>query len=73
MNNYKVLFSVTEDYQKKIVDKLESNIAENNGKTEAQLPVPATYVIGKDGIIKYAQFDLNYKNRASIDEILNAL
>lgn len=70
MNDYKVLFSVTEDYQDKIREKLNSDIARNNGKTVAQLPVPATYVIGQDGTIKYAQFDLNYKNRASVEDIL---
>jgi len=73
MNDYKVLFSVTEAYQEKIRTKLESDIAFNNGKTEAQLPVPATYVIGQDGVIKFVQFDLNYKNRASVDDILKQL
>lgn len=73
MSDYKVLFSVTEAYQQRIRDRLDSDIALNNGKTVAQLPVPATYVIGKDGIIKYAQFDLDYKNRASVEDILQHL
>jgi len=64
---------VTDAYQKKIRDKLNTDIAENNGNKEAKLPVPATYVIGKDGVIKYVQFDLNYKNRASVEGILEHL
>jgi len=73
MKAYDVLFNVTEAYQQKIKDKLKTDIAENNGKDEASLPVPATYVIGQDGTIKYVQFDLNYKNRASVKEILEHL
>lgn len=70
MEDYDVLFHVTEAYQKKIRDKFNTDIAKNNGKPDARLPVPATYVIGQDGLIKYVQFDLNYKNRASVKEIL---
>jgi len=73
MSDYKVLFSVTEAYQERIRKGLKSDIAMNNGKTEAQLPVPATYVIGQDGIIKFVQFDLNYKNRASVEDIVKHL
>ncbi len=73
MSDYKVLFSVTDDYQDKIRKGLKSDIAVNNGKTEAKLPVPATYVIGQDGIIKFVQFDLNYKNRASVEDIVKHL
>lgn len=70
MEDYDVLFHVTEAYQKKIRDKFNTDIAKNNGKPDARLPVPATYVIGQDGTIKFVQFDLNYKNRASVKEIL---
>ncbi len=73
MKAYDVLFHVTEAYQEKIRKKFDVDIAENNGKSTAQLPVPATYLIGKDRKIKYTQFDLNYKNRASVDDILKNL
>jgi len=73
MSSYKVLFSVTDEYQERIRKGKEIDIAMNNGKTMAQLPVPATYVIGQDGIIKFVQFDLNYKNRASVADIVKHL
>jgi len=73
MSDYKVLFSVTDNYQERIRTGKQVDIAFSNGKTEAQLPVPATYVIGQDGIIKFVQFDLNYKNRASVADILKHL
>jgi len=71
--DYDVLFDVTKGYQRKIKTFLRTDIAENNGSDKAQLPVPATFVIGKDGIIKFKQFDYNYKNRASVKEILEHL
>jgi len=37
------------------------------------LPIPATYIISKDGIIIWRQFDPDHKNRASVKDILNAL
>jgi peroxiredoxin len=44
-----------------------------NGSNGANLPVPATYIIGKDGIIKYVFFNTDYRQRASVYDILNNL
>ena len=46
---------------------------ENNNQEEAKLPVPATYIIGKDGLIKWRHFNYNYSQRASVKEILDNL
>lgn len=73
MNQYKVSFNVTDDYQKKIEKALSTNIAESNNQKRAKLPVPATYIIDKTGKIHWKQFDLNYKNRASVKSIINNL
>ena len=67
---YDVLFGVTEAYQKKIKTLLFTDIAKNNEEEEANLPVPATYIINRKGEIVYRHFDINYKNRASVKEIL---
>ncbi|WP_340077517.1 peroxiredoxin-like family protein [Leptobacterium sp. I13] len=44
-----------------------------NGDTSNELPYTATYVIGTDGIIKYAFLDTNYKKRAAPEDIIDAL
>lgn len=44
-----------------------------NGSNGANLPVPATYIIGKDGVIKYIFFNVDYRKRASVQDILNNL
>lgn len=73
MNDYDVIFQVTKGYQNKIKMALSTDIAKNNGSEEAQLPVPATYIINQAGIIDYVHFDYNYKKRASVKDILENL
>lgn len=45
----------------------------NNGNRDHMLPVPATYVIGKNGKLTYVHFDKDYRNRASIKTLLGVL
>ena len=37
-----------------------TDITKNNNQEKATLPVPATYIIGKDGTIIWRHFDYNY-------------
>ncbi len=70
---FDVDYKVTDAYVDKVNEKLKISIAKNNAIGEAQLPVPATYVIDTDGIIVYSHFNPDYGKRASIDDILAAL
>ena len=49
------------------------NIAENNGTNGNFLPIPATYIIDKEGNITYRFFNADYKKRPSVAEILKNL
>jgi len=51
------------------------DLAANNGqKPDAvYLPVPAVYIIGRDGEIKYRYFEEDYKKQATVKDILNNL
>lgn len=73
MNAYKLDFYVTSEYQKMINEKLSADIATYNGTKEARLPVPATYIIGTDGKIKYVYFHPDYHQRPSAQDILDEL
>jgi peroxiredoxin len=73
MKDYDVMFSVTKAYQDKILSSFSIDIAKNNGRDAARLPVPATYIINKDGIIVAVQFDPDYKNRATVKWMLRNL
>jgi peroxiredoxin len=73
MKDYDVMFKVTKAYQDKILSGYSINIAENNGRDTAKLPVPATYIINKEGIIVAVQFDPDFRNRASVKWMLGNL
>jgi len=67
------MFSVTKAYQDKVKAGLSIDIAENNGRDTARLPVPATYIISKDGIIVAVQFDPDYNYRSTVKWMLQNL
>lgn len=72
MNAYKVAFELDE----KTTEKYKGwgiNLTERNGSSGNNLPVPAVYIINKEGKITYRYFDVNYANRATVQEILKNL
>lgn len=72
MKDYQVNFAVpqaTIDRYKNF--GIDFNVV--NGGNGANLPVPATYVIGKNGKIKYVFFNPDYRKRASVKEIVSYL
>jgi peroxiredoxin len=73
MKDYDVMFSVTKEYQDRILKSQSTDIARNNGRDAARLPVPATFIINRQGIIVAVQFDPDYHNRASVKWILKNL
>jgi len=69
MKEYGVDFVLSEKLQKKYKEYgVDLTVA--NGNDSQNLPVPATYVIGKNGKVKYVQYDPNYKNRSNAKDIL---
>jgi peroxiredoxin len=72
MKSYDVAYAVDhttiEKYKKYGIDFNESN-----GGNGANLPVPAIYVINKEGVIVFRHFDPDYRNRASVEDILKRL
>jgi peroxiredoxin len=72
MRDYKVSFAVDE----KTIEKYKGygiDFEKANGENGANLPVPATYIVGKDGYIKYVFFSADYSKRASVKDIINNL
>jgi peroxiredoxin len=73
MKDYDLMFNVTKEYQDSIMKNLSIDIAANNGRDVAHLPVPATYIISREGIIVAVQFDPDYNNRASVKWMIRNL
>ena len=73
MKNYKVFFHVTDKYNNYIEEAKGNRIEVFNGDSEPVMPIPATYLIGQDKIIKYVHYDPNYKKRSNVKEVINLL
>jgi peroxiredoxin len=73
MADYKVMFSVTDEYQKKLMSTSSTDLKKVNGHPEAHLPVPAAYIINRQGIIVASWFDPDYRKRASVKWMLQNL
>ncbi len=52
---------------------LGAGLKKTHSDDSQQLPIPATFIIGRDGIIRWRQFNPDYKKRASVKDILKAL
>ncbi len=72
MKMYKVNFAMDEKTIAKYKGYgIDLDIA--NGSNGNNLPVPATYIIGKDRKIKYVFFNTDYRKRVHVQDILNNL
>lgn len=72
MQAYKVNFKVDD----KTVEKYKGygiDFDKVNGSNGGNLPVPATYIIGKNGLIKQVFFNKDYTKRPSVQQILDNL
>lgn len=73
MESYKVAFEVNNKNVTKYYKFVNQRIAEYNEENNNVLPVPATYLIEKDGKISFVHYDPDYKSRSDLDEILKML
>jgi peroxiredoxin len=72
MSQYKVAYEV-DDKLDKTLKKYGIDVAKANGENGKVLPVPAVYIINKEGKIVYVYFDENYAKRPSVKEIVSML
>ncbi|MCP4911727.1 MAG: AhpC/TSA family protein [Oligoflexia bacterium] len=49
------------------------DLTKSQGNNQNELPLPGTYVINKDGTIKYAFIDSDYKKRLDPQDLLNII
>ncbi len=73
MKNYKVFFHVSDKYNDYIEEAKGNRIEVFNGDPEPVMPIPATYLIGQDKIIKYVHYDPNYKKRSNVKEVIELI
>ena len=73
MQAYHVDYMISEETVFKFLGPVTKRTAKANGNDEGVLPVPATYIIGNDGQIKWVHFDPDYSKRSTVAEILENL
>lgn len=73
MQDYGLLFEVPEELSDVYIRNFQLDIADYNGEGRYILPVPATYVIDRQGVIRAAFADTDYKKRMEPADILAAL
>jgi peroxiredoxin len=67
-----LVFWVGEEMQRLMLAR-NANPAESQGNDSWFLPIPATFIVGRDGIIKARHVDPDYRTRMEIDSVLRAL
>jgi peroxiredoxin len=69
---YGLAFGLPDDLAA-VYDKLGFDLQRVNGGHRSTLPLPATYVIDRSGVIRWAFVDTDYVNRAEPADVLAAL
>lgn len=67
-----LVFEVSKDV-KDIYQKFGVDLEKSQGNADWKLPIPATFVIKKDGTVSYSFVDSDYTKRASVEDIIKAL
>ncbi len=70
---YRLWFAVPADVKALYQEKFGLNLEKYNGAGRWELPVPATYVLDKDGIVRAGQADPDYTVRMEPAEIVAAI
>ena len=73
MNDYKVAFDVNEQNVTSYFGFTQKKIREYNDENNNTLPVPATYLIDKDGKIMYVHYNPDHHERSDFNDILKIL
>jgi peroxiredoxin len=73
MSDFNVSYKISKETVPRYLPFVKQFTRKSNGNKEGVLPIPATYVINKDGIIVFKHFDEDYRKRSTIKEILTYL
>ncbi len=71
--SYGIVFRVPDEVRALYETRLDLLLPQVNGDDSWELPVPGTFVIGRDGKVAYAFVEPDYTRRAEPAEIVGAL
>ncbi len=70
---FDVLFRPDDKTIKLYNERLDANLEEAHSDNSQRLPVPATFIINQEGEVVWKHFDRDYKERASVAQIIDNL
>ena len=71
--SFGLVFPVTDRLLSVYQNAFQLDLSEINGTETYELPMPATYVIGRDGVIQFAFAKIDHTTRAEPEEILDLI
>ncbi|MEW9699521.1 peroxiredoxin family protein [Paenibacillus sp. SI8] len=72
-DSYNILFELPDYLQNTFINTLKRNLAEFNKSDRWVLPVPATYIIDKEGIVRHAYVNPDFMERMEPQDIIDQL
>ena len=73
LKKYRLWFAVPAEIKELYRDKFGINLEKYNGEGRWELPVPATYVLDVQGVVRAGVADPDHTVRVDIEEILATL
>jgi len=73
IKKYRLWFAVPEEVKALYLEKFGLSLEKYNGAGRWELPVPATYVLDQDGIVRAGQADPDYTVRLEPAEVVAAI
>ena len=70
---FRVHFNVDPDTRSLYENRYDIHVDRYNASKTWELPAPATFVIDRNGIVRWAFADWDYTKRANVDEVIAAL
>ena len=67
-----LVFGLPDDLQK-VYRSIGVDLEKQNGDASWELPIPGSYVIGRDGVVKYASADPDYTTRPEPDALIESI
>ncbi len=67
---YGLVFRLPDDVIQVYLEHFNNDLSAGNGDESWELPVPATFVIGRDGTVRFAFVNPDYKQRLEPDDLL---
>lgn len=70
---FKLVFEPAKELLPLFKNTFDWDLAKINGTEKVELPFPATYVVGRDGVIQFAFVQSDYTQRAEPEKVLEVL